>query len=179
MYDAWNFLEIQRRQLVAGYDMLRRQQESTSGRHVVLVGLLVALGSFKEGTDIVCRLNPALEDVRPKFASELRRWYRLRHDVAHIFDRVFSPARPGQNIPWIPGGLSVATYDAETDIVSTGNDPDAKVKLWKAVEIAFELSDMLMLVNEGIDKRRYAEYRSPVAEQIAAIRKEVLAEMQG
>lgn len=178
IYDAWNFFEIQRRQLVAGYDMLRRQGESGSGRHVVLVGLLVALGSFNEGANVVCKLNPALETVRAKFATQLHRWYRLRNDVAHVFERIFSAPRPGQNVPWIPAGLSVGTYNAETDVVSTGSDPEAKVELWKAIETAFELSDLLMLVNERIEEAKFSEYRPPIAEQISTMRRELLAESQ-
>src|ERR1700729_136445 len=107
IWDAWNFFDIQNRQLVAGYDMLRTPVESGAGRHVVLVGLLVALGSMNEGTNVACRLNPRLEKVRLRFEEHLRRWYRLRNDVAHVFERVFSPPRKGQNIPWIPGGLIV------------------------------------------------------------------------
>lgn len=178
IWDAWNFFDIQNRQLVAGYDMLRVPVESGAGRHVVLVGLLVALGSMNEGTNVACRLNPRLETVRLRFGEHLRRWYRLRNDVAHVFERVFSPPRKGQNIPWIPGGLIVGSYNAATDIVSTGADPEASVVLHEAIEKALELTTLLKLVNSDIREADYAEYSHPVPAQIEAIRKELAAEMR-
>jgi hypothetical protein len=179
IFDAFNFFDIQNRQLVAGYDMLRNLENPGSARQVVLVGLLVVLGSMNEGTDVACRLNPRLETVRAKFAQDLRRWYRLRNDVAHVFDRVFSPPRKGQNIPWLPGGLSIGTYIPETDTVSTGGDPNASVALWDAIQKSFELTTLLQLVNDDeISESEYGDYSIPVEQQIDRIRTELLAKKQ-
>jgi len=132
---------------------------------------------MNEGTNVACRLNPRLEKVRLRFEGHLRRWYRLRNDVAHVFERVFSPPRKGQNIPWIPGGLIVGSYNAATDIVSTGADTEASVVLHEAIEKAFELTTLLKLVNSDIREAAYAEYSRPVPAQIETIRKELAAEM--
>jgi len=139
IFDLFRFLEIQRSQIVAGYDMLRDDRLTSAERHVVLIGLLVALGSFHEGLNVAAGLNPDLESLRDRFTADTSRWYRLRHDVAHIFERVFASPRSGQNVPWIPGGLRVATYEKATDVVATGADPNASIVLGEAVEKAFEL----------------------------------------
>jgi hypothetical protein len=176
IYDVFSFLDIQKKQLIAGYDMLRNERLAASERHVVLVGVLIALGSVYEGIGVACDLQPSLLPLRELFKIELQCWYRLRNDVAHVFQRVFAPARDGQNVPWIPGGLRVASYDPSTDIVSTGNEPEASTVLWTAVERAFELCRLMELVHHRVNEEAYSQYSLPVRELIDAVRDEIRAE---
>jgi hypothetical protein len=68
---------------------------------------------------------------------------------------------------------------SETDIVSTGGDPNASVVLWEAIQNAFELTTLLQLVNDNeISESEYGDYSIPVEQQIARIRSELDAEKQ-
>jgi hypothetical protein len=179
IFDCFRFLDIQKQQLVAGYDILRDSRQSHAGRHVVLVGMLIALGSIGEGTEAACRLNPTLRSVQSRFQSDLNDWRRMRHDAAHVFDRVFFPQRKGANVPWTASGLRVAAYDPATDEVSTGSEPGGAITLWAAIEKVFQLSSSLEFKHHGEAASLYDRYVRPVGEQIGAVQAEIRAETGG
>jgi hypothetical protein len=174
-YDVFNFIDMQKKQLVAGYDILV-SPECAYGRQVALNGMLIALGSFSEALILLCELNCSFIQVQDQYDDDLKRWVRLRHDVAHIFDRVFGPARKGANSPWIPNGICVAVYTKANDTVRTGNAESGAIVLWDAIGKTFEISSLIELIHHKTPKHQYNEYRQPIADQIIEVQTELRRE---
>lgn len=171
-YDAFNFIDIQKKQLVAAYDALR-EPGSVFLRQALLNAALMALGSFKEAVAVLCGLNPSLMVVRDRYADDLERWSRMRNDVVHVFQLVFGPPRKGTNSPWIPGGLSVGVYTLDDDTVRTGSSDASCIRLSEAISTAVEISTELEIAHSNIPLSKRNEYVQPIAAQIATIRKEL------
>ena len=170
-YDLFNFIDMQKKQLIAGYDILF-SPECSHGRQVALNGMLIALGSFSEALRLLCDLNSNFNQVRKQYDDDLKRWMRLRNDVAHIFDRVFGQPRQGANSPWIPNGICVAVYTPSDDTVRTGNAESGSIVLWNAIAKAFEISSLTELIHHETPKDQYDEYRQPIAAQIMDVQME-------
>lgn len=171
-YDAFNFIDMQKRQLVAAYDSLR-SQASPYAKQALLNGILMALGSLKEAIAVLCHMRPDLAVVRDRFSDDLERWNRMRNDVAHVFQLVFGPPGKGSNSPWIPGGLLIGVYSPSDDTVRTGDSPAGIIALWDSIVRAFEISNELELAYHGIASDKRSEYERPIKEQIADVRKEI------
>lgn len=171
-YDAFNFIDIEKKQLVAAYDALS-QPSSTFLRQALLNAALMALGSFKEAVGILCILNPSLTAVRDRYADDLERWARMRNDVVHVFQVVFGPTRKGTNSPWIPAGVSVGVYSFDDDTVRTGVSDTSRIKLSESIAKTFEISTELELAHNSVPPSKRDEYVQPIPDQIAAVRREL------
>jgi len=173
MFEIFSFLHMQKRQMVAGYDMLHDMRLGPPERGVVLVGTLVALGSVDEGMRVACKLQPLLSPLYERFKPELRCWYRLRNDAAHIFERAFDSPRKSQNVASFNGGRRIAGYDPSTDTIATGTDPEASVELWVAIGRAFEVCRLAKMIHIGFREGDPMIHLEPVEVLIEAMRDEI------
>ena len=168
-WDVTRFIDLVKEQFVGGYDILRSKQIPRAGRHATLTGILVSLASFDEALAILEAMGIDVGPIRNEFGEDLRTWKSLRHDAAHVFDRVFKEKK-NANIPWVQNGLVVTGYDEITDTVRTGNDPQASVRLWCAIERAFEMSRRIDLAVAGPDDTPDDVRVASVTHQIFVIR---------
>jgi hypothetical protein len=81
-------------------------------------------------------------------------------------------------VPWIAGGLKVATYDTSTDSVATGDDPQASICLGQAAERAFELCRLAQLIHHRVPEEHYPEYSPFTVDLMEDVREELRHERE-
>ena len=174
-WDVFVLLDMQKDGLIAGYDALRGAG-SGALRRTILIGVLITLGSMKEAFKNACRKVPALAQAIKPYEADLDRWERMRHDVAHLFDRVFQPVRKNANDPWIPNGFQIAGYDPETDTVRTGASAEGVFHLYDAINRAFEACSAAEVRVFELRHGRDGMGHEPVKSQIEQIRNKLQRE---
>lgn len=174
-WDVFVLLDMQKDGLIAGYDELHGAA-SGALRRTILIGVLITLASMKEAFKNASGKIPALAQAIKPYEADLARWERMRHDVAHLFDRVFQPVRKNANDPWIPNGFQIAGYDPTTDTVRTGASAEGVFHLYDAIERAFEACNAAEVRVFELQHGRDGMGHEPVKCQIEQIRNKLQRE---
>lgn len=126
--------------LAAAHDSLR-SDPAGSASTVLLTGLLVTLASLRESIHIAAGLESTIQSVIDRYEAHFELWHQMRHDAAHVPDRIFrGPLNPSNNDPTIPSGVKVIGYDPLSDDVSTG------------ISVGFIIGDEIIIARRVIDE---------------------------